>query len=280
MTCVLVTGASGFIGAALCDALRISGVIVRVAGREAWGDWRAALDGADAVVHLAGPAHARFDESVLRAAIEDASASLAAQAEAAGVKRFVFLSSIKASTSRTYERAVSERDPPAPEEAYGRAKWHAEQAILAHGALNPIILRPPLVHAPNARANFAALLRMAASGAPLPFKGVANKRSVIARAALIEAIKATLGEGPGGVFHVADQPALSTPEIITALRRGMGKAAHLFDAGPIAALAPAALTDNLESDDSAFRAAYGYGACAHISAAAALEATARAWAAR
>lgn len=291
MSLVLVTGAAGFIGAALTGALRAAGVHVRTASRAASADvrigalsaqtdWRAALEGVDAVVHLAGPAHARFDEGALSAAITEATAALATQAANTGVRRFVFISSIKAAATRTHERAVSERDPPAPEEPYGRAKLKAERAVLAHPALNPVILRPPLVHAADAKANFAALMRLAASGAPLPFAGVKNKRSVIARAALVEAIKVALGEGPSGVFHVADQPALSTPEIITALRRGLGMKPNLFDAGPFAGLAPAALTESLESEDSAFRAAYGYGVYANVGAEAALEQTARAWKAR
>lgn len=291
MTPVLVTGATGFIGAALVQALRAAGVAVRTAGRgggvdvrvgalSAQTDWGAALNGVDRVIHLAGPAHARFHETVLRAAITDATAALAAQADAAGVRAFVYVSSIKATASRTFERAVAPGNPPAPEDAYGRAKLHAERAVLAHGALNPVILRPPLVHAPDAKANFAALLRLAASGAPLPFAGVKNKRSVISRAALIEAIKSAIGKGPSGVYHVADQPSLSSAEIIAALRRGLGLSPNLFNAGPLAKLAPAALTENLESDDSAFRADFGYGAHASTSAAEALEETARAWKAR
>lgn len=291
MSHVLITGASGFIGAALADALRATGVSVRTAGRDArtqcvlpvqngQTDWRPALKDVSAIVHLAGPAHARFDDAVLRAAITDSTAALAAQAEEAGVRRFIFISSIKAAAPRTHDRPVSERDPPAPEDAYGRAKLHAERALLAHAAISPVVLRPPLVCAADAKANFGALMRIAASGAPLPFAGVRNKRSVISRDALIEAIKAALGAGPSGVFHVADQPALSTGEIIAALRRGLGRSSNLFDAGPMAQLAPAALTDSLESDDGAFRAAYGYGACAQISAVAALENIARAWGAR
>ena len=128
---------------------------MRIAALDAQTDWRAALEGVSRVVHLAGPAHALFDDNVLRAAIPGAAAALAAQAKAAGVRRFVFLSSIKAAAARTFDHKVSECDPPAPEDSYGRAKLHAERALMAHGALNPIVLRPPLVHAPDA-ANFAA----------------------------------------------------------------------------------------------------------------------------
>lgn len=288
MTHVLITGASGFVGAALADALRATGISVRTAGRDrraqivmpefnARSDWRAALEDVSAIVHLAGPAHARFDEGVLRASIVEATAALAAQAEAAGVRRFVFISSIKAAAARTFAAPVSERDAPAPEDGYGRAKLHAERALMAHGALSPVALRPPLVFAPDAKANFGALLRLAASGLPLPFAGVRNKRSLIARESLIEAIKAALGPGPSGVFHVCDGPALSVGEIITALRAGFQRAPNLFSAGPLAQVAPAALTESLESDDSAFRAAYGYGARNEVSALAALEQCACAW---
>lgn len=288
MSLILITGASGFIGAALSAALRAEGRMVRTAGRgvgvdaaapalSAQADWRKALDGAHAVIHLAGPAHARFDAAVLRASITEGSAALAAQAEAAGVRRFIFVSSLKAAAARTYDRPVSERDPPAPEDGYGRAKLQAERAVLAHGALNPVILRPPLVFAADAKANFAALLRLAASPLPLPFAGVRNKRSLIARASLIAAIRAALGEGPSGVFHVCDAPALSTGDMVAALRRGLGRAPGLFNAGPLAALAPAALTESLESDGAAFSAAFDWRAG---EAAAELEACARAWAAR
>lgn len=272
MTRVLVTGASGFIGKALMDAL---GARAAAAPRDVEDE---ALRGVDAIVHLAGPAHARFSEFDLRRDITEATARLAARAEAAGVRRFVFISSIKAAAARTYGHAISERDPPAPEDAYGRAKLHAERALLRHPALDPVILRPPLVFGPEAKANFASLLRLAASGAPLPFAAVANKRSLIARASLIAAIERVLGGGPGGVFHVADQPPLSTAHMITALRKGMGQSANLFRANWLAALGPDALTESLEVDDALFRAAYGYGD--QPDAAASLEACAAAWMAR
>ncbi|MEZ6023915.1 MAG: NAD-dependent epimerase/dehydratase family protein [Hyphomonadaceae bacterium] len=286
---ILITGASGFIGTALVRSLLGVGADVRAARRGSpvdtsdvqvgdlgpATDWRAALEGVATVIHLAGPAHRRCVERVLQHAIADGAAALAAQAEEAGVGRFIFMSSIKAAAARTEGAAISERDPPQPGDAYGRAKLAAEAAVLAHGRLNPIVLRPPLVHAPDAKANFAALLALAAAPLPAPLAGVQNRRSLISRDALIGAVRAVLAvpEGAGGVFHLAEQPALSSAEIVTALRRGLGRAPRLAPAIPFL---PAALRESLEVDDSAFRAAYGY-AGADRDARDALAATAAAW---
>jgi UDP-glucose 4-epimerase len=290
---VLITGANGFIGRALVTALAQTGADLRTAGRapisgrrhfplttlDAATDWRPALADADTVIHLAGPAHARLSDEALHQSITEATATLAKQAEAAGVKQFVFVSSIKATTARTADEAVRESDPPTPEDGYGRAKLDAETAVLAHGALKAIVLRPPLVHAPNAKANFGKLLRLAWSGMPLPFAGIGNKRSLISRIALVEAIKVVLAtpEGPGGVFHVAAAPALSTGQIIAALRKGMRKRSNLFHAPPLAKLAPRMLRESLEVNDDAFRAAYNYGHYANVSAQQALEACGASW---
>jgi nucleoside-diphosphate-sugar epimerase len=135
------------------------------------------------------------------------------------------------------------------------------------------------VHAPNAKANFGQLLNLAWAGTPLPFAGLRNKRSLIARVALVEAIKAVVAtpHGPDGVFHVAAAPALSTGQIIAALRRGMRKRARLFHAPPLTMLAPPALRESLEVCDDAFRDAYGYGAFSQVSSQDSLEACGAAW---
>lgn len=276
MARVLVTGASGFIGAALVLALVAQGRTVRAAYRRAPSDaptgvetsivgdlgadcdWRTALDDVRTVVHLAGPAHARFDEAQLRRAIVDGTATLAAQAEAAGVSRFLYLSSIKAVAERS-STPLTEDIAPAPEEAYGRAKLDAERIVLAHAALRPVILRPPLVHGVGAKANFKRLLDLAESAWPLPLGGVGNVRNFISLDTLIAAILAVLDNdsAPSGVFHVADQPALSTTEIVTALREGLGRTPGLFRAPLVMALAPRVLRQSLVVDDARFRATFG-----------------------
>jgi nucleoside-diphosphate-sugar epimerase len=291
---VLITGASGFIGGALTDSLARQGISVRAAARRAPAnlnhraaraeapnkgergaiermivgdlgrdtDWRGALAGVDAVVHLAGPAHARFSAAQLRRAIVEATRSLAEQAASAGVSRFIFISSLKASA----------RAP----DGYGIAKRDAERALLAHAKLRPVALRPPLVFAPDAKASFAQLMRLADTPAPLPFAGIANARSLISRASLLEAITAVLRQpdGPSGVFELADAPALSTPAIIAALRRGLGRPARLIRVPGIALIAPTALTQTLVADASAFMQVYGWRG---VDAAAALEACAADW---
>lgn len=294
MARVLVTGASGFIGAALVRALVARGRSVRAAYRRqpndaptgaaitivgdlgAACDWRAALEGVSAIVHLAGPAHARFDEARLRRAIVDGTATLAAQAEAAGVSRFLYLSSIKAAAERS-SAPLTEDMTPAPEDAYGRAKLDAERIVLAHATLRPVVLRPPLVHGVGAKANFKRLLELADSRWPLPLGGVRNARSVISLDTLIAAIQAVLDNdtAPCGVFHVADQPALSTTEIVAALRAGLGRTANIFRAPLVTALAPRALTQSLVVDDARFRATLGPFSSQH--AAMLLTETARRW---
>lgn len=259
MTRVLVTGASGFIGSALTPALAAAGFAVRAASRRALphapgveavcvqslgADWSRALDGVDAVVHLAGPAHKRHREQELRQAIVDGTKALAAQAAAAKVQRFVFVSSLKA--------AGTEAD------AYGAAKRAAEDAVLTYAAMAPVVVRPPLVFAANAKANFARLMRIADTPLPLPFAGIENRRSLISLSSLVAAIAAVLRapHGPSGVFAAADEPALATPEILAALRRGLGRRVRLFRAPLLAAMAPRALRESLVADSAAFGEAY------------------------
>ncbi len=269
MRTVLVTGANGFIGAALAPALRDAGFGVRTAGRSAacdrrvaslgaTTDWRAALAGVDAVVHLAGPAHARYSVEALQSAIADGTAQLAAQAASAGVQHFVFVSSIKACAEQS-QAPLREGDIPAPADAYGQAKLAAERALIAEQRLTATILRPPLVYAPNAKGNFARLLQLAHSAWPLPLAAINNRRSFLALQSLIAAVLAVLRypQRAAGVFHLADEPALSTTDLIALLRRGMGHKPQVL-AAPLGSqhLLPAQLRCNLEVDSAKFRSLF------------------------
>ncbi len=292
MARVLVTGASGFVGSTLVAALSERGWAVRAAARTRLPladacivgdlgpdtDWRAALRGVETVVHLAGPAHANYSSAELERAIVQGAATLAAQARAAGVSRFVFVSSIKAVAAHAAGRMLSESEPPNPQDRYGRAKLNAEREVLAHLGEAALVLRPPLVFGVDAKGNFQHLLRIADTNIPLPFAGLENLRSLISLDSMVEAIVAALIKRVGaGVFHVADRPALSTPEIVDALRRGLGRPTRQFRAPGILMLSPPALTESLAIDDSRFRAAYGYGARNDTDASAALERCARDW---
>jgi nucleoside-diphosphate-sugar epimerase len=250
---VLVTGASGFVGRAVVAALAAQGdevhaairarpdaasdgstgpafphgvTIVRHGDLDAAVDWTGLLAGIDAVVHLAGIAHAgpviaeeRYDRVNHRA-----TAALATAARDAGVSRFVFVSSIRAPTGPAADQVLSERHPPRPTDAYGRSKLAAEHAVAASGV--PFtILRPALVYGPGVKGNLRALMRLAALPIPLPFGALTARRSLVSRANLASAVGFVLREDAcaGETYVVADPDPVTIGEIVTALRRGRGK---------------------------------------------------------
>jgi UDP-glucose 4-epimerase len=294
---ILLTGASGFVGRSLADALVAAGFDVRGAYRarprhqpakvepfiigdlSSDTDWRAALRGVDVVVHLAGPAHARFREEELQRAIVGGASSLALQAAGAGVCRFIYVSSIKAVAAGSSGTPIREMDIPQPTDAYGRAKADAERTVASVSALCSVVLRPPLVHAADAKANFGALLRLASLPAPLPLGCIGNKRSLLSRRSLVAAVTAVLRSpsGPSGVFHLADRPSLSTTQIVAALRRGMGRPEQLFACPALHPILPRVLFADSDVDDALFRTHYGYGDCTSASSIALIEETGREW---
>jgi nucleoside-diphosphate-sugar epimerase len=260
---VLVTGASGFVGGAVVAALATRGDEVQAAvrmtadlgddrvTRPAFGprvtivrhgdlgapvDWTGLLSSIEAVVHLAGIAHAGPDVAEERydRVNHRATAVLAAAARDAGVTRFVFVSSIRAQTGPAADHVVSERDAPHPTDAYGRSKLAAERAVAASGV--PFtILRPVLVYGPGVKGNLRALMRLAALPIPLPFAALEGRRSLVSLTNLASAIGFVLREAAcaGETHVVADPDPVTIGEIVTALRRGGGKSPGLVAVPPV-----------------------------------------------
>jgi len=249
-----ITGATGFIGQHLLRELPNRGYRLRVLLRQPTslsiqcasaviGDlakprnMAAALEGVDAVVHSAGfsPGMSGIPEHDYRLLNTEATINLARAARRAGAKRFVFLSSIRAQCGPTAEAVLSEADDPKPTDAYGRSKLAAERG-LAELDLDWVSLRAALVYGPGVRGNVAQLLRLARSPFPLPVRNILARRSLLALENLSAAIEAVL-KAPGPLrraFITADVEALTIGEMITAMRRGLGRSPLLFTLPPLA----------------------------------------------
>jgi UDP-glucose 4-epimerase len=160
-----------------------------------------------------------------------ATARLAAQAAEAGVRRFLFLSSVKVHGDRS-DRPLSAADVPAPTDAYGRSKLAAEQALARHsGRMATVALRPPLVYGPGAKGNFLSLLRAVDRGLPLPLAAIDNRRSLIHVENLADAILAAL-DAPSGIYLPSDRDDVSTAMLVRRIAAALGRPARLFPVPP------------------------------------------------
>lgn len=245
---IVVTGASGFVGTALCRELLARGHAVRAAVRHsnapataelqnlrvpdiaAEFDRSTLLGSADAVVHLAAIAHRGASEAELRRVNVDATLRLA-EAAAGRVRRFVFLSSVKVHGEDSGTGAFRESDAPRPRDAYGRSKLAAEQGLTEladRTGLELIVIRPPLVYGPGVKANFLRLLRWVDSGWPLPFGSLNNRRSLIGSGNLVDAI-ARCVEHPAanGPFLVSDAEPVSTAALVSSIASALERRARL-----------------------------------------------------
>ncbi|MFM0078435.1 SDR family oxidoreductase [Paraburkholderia sediminicola] len=257
MSHILVTGANGFVGRALCRALVDGGHAVTGVVRHAGGfidgvqEWAAGgnnfsdLAGAwpqglnpDCVVHLAARVHVLRDEAAnpyaaFRATNVEGALRVAQAVHRNGTRRFVFVSSIKAVAETDSGCPLREDDPAFPQDAYGRSKFEAEQALIRFGSetgLDVVIVRPPLVYGPEVRANFLRLMDSVWKGVPLPLAAVGARRSLVYVDNLADALVhcATDPRATNKCFHVADSNDPTVTELARALGKHLQKPARLF----------------------------------------------------
>jgi len=247
---IAVTGASGFVGGAVVASLVRSGRDVRPLSRQPNAgmvpvgnigpdtDWSQVLQGVTSVIHCAARVHVmretRADAlAAFRSVNTEGTRRLAEQAAKAGVKRLVFVSSVKVHGEATKPgvpfRAV---DAPAPQDAYGQSKWEAEQALWSvcnATGLEGVVVRPPLVYGPGVGANMARLMKLVASGLPLPLRSIRNRRSLVALDNLTDLLVRCIDHPAAAdqTFLVSDDEDLSTPDLIRQMAQAMGRHARL-----------------------------------------------------
>nr|WP_298138146.1 SDR family oxidoreductase [uncultured Pseudomonas sp.] len=255
---VLATGATGFVGRGLLERMstqvnlevvaavrkKVSGlpgnvVSRQVSGLEADAGWRTALDGIEVVIHSAARVHVMHDESSdplaeFRQVNVEGTLNLARQAATAGVRRFIFISSIKVNGEGTAPSLPYKADDdPAPLDPYGISKMEAEQglrALAAETEMEVVIIRPVLVYGPGVKANFLNMMRWLHKGVPLPFGAIHNRRSLVALDNLVDLIVTCIDHPAAAnqTFLVSDGEDLSTTELLCRMGAALGKPARLL----------------------------------------------------
>ncbi len=284
---ILITGATGFVGCALCESLSQSFYVVPAVRRQAapgqievgeidnTTDWQIALAGCESVVHTAAKVH-QMQDGGMQATSDyflvntQGTIKLAKQAAEAGVKRFVFLSSIKAMGESGH---FSPENPCVPLDAYGKSKREAELGLLdvaKESGMECVILRLPLVYGPGVGANFLRLVRLVDRGLPLPFGMVNNARSLLARHNLVDAIGACLVHPAAAnqTYLLSDGEDVSTSGLVRRIAAALEKKPRLLPVSPaLMRLAATALgkrtvadrlLDSLVVDSSAIRTELGW----------------------
>lgn len=239
---MLVTGATGFVGKALCRHMRLQGrTFVATVGRMKAGasdysvmsidrqtDWVGMLDGIDVVIHLAARVHVMREQlanplDAYRETNVGGTLNLARQAAQAGVKRFIFISSIKVNGEQTpIGRSFTTSDIPNPQDLYGISKYEAEQGLLELAEktdMEVVIIRPPLVYGPGVKGNFASMMKWMQAGWPLPLGAVNNRRSLVSLDNLISLIMTCIDHPAAAnqVFLASDGEDLSTSDLLRRL---------------------------------------------------------------
>ena len=257
---ILITGQNGFIGKALFNLLQQQGHQVRgtvrswqkieqgkdivvVGDVDSTTDWNSSLAGVEVVVHLANRAHILNDHtenplSIFRQVNVAGTIQLAKQAVKFGVKRFVFVSSIKVNGESTDKHPFKENDKPNPQDPYSISKLEAEYAlheISAKSSMEIVIIRPPLVYGQGVKGNFERLSRLVESGIPLPFASIENKRSLISLENLVQILAKSINhpDVPGRTLLVSDKEDISTLELIKKIAISIDKPARVFYFPPV-----------------------------------------------
>jgi nucleoside-diphosphate-sugar epimerase len=253
---VLVTGVNGFVGSSLCTELyRQEHVVVGVARSastvtndfervvvdaiESATDWSTLLGNVDAVIHLAARVHVMSDSvedplMEFRKVNVDGTINLARQAAKFGVKRFVFISSIKVNgESTSLGNPFNEKDAESPEDAYAISKFEAEIALIELSektGMEVVIIRPPLVYGPGVKANFLSMMNWLNKSVPLPFGNITNKRSLVFIDNLVDLLVKVIDhpKAAGQVFLVSDDEDVSTTKLLQSLSMALGKKALLI----------------------------------------------------
>jgi UDP-4-keto-D-FucNAc 4-reductase len=261
MGTVLVTGASGFIGAVTCDALRQAGWHVQGAVREraehqglitvgdigamTVADWRPILVGVEVIIHLAGRAHVLKETMAnplteFRRVNTEGTSRLMSAAEQAGVRRFVFVSSIGVNGDVSGEKSFTENSLVNPHKPYAVSKYEAElllRSMATQSGMELVIVRPPLVYGAGVKGNFAKLQKLVAKGIPLPVGLANNRRTLVSVNNLANFLVccAAHSQAAGELFLIGDDRAISTKEIVKLLAQGMHKKVWLVPIPPILA---------------------------------------------
>lgn len=256
---ILVTGATGFVGGRLVTRLAtepsFNGVVASVRRKTEslplgvqqiltgdllpTTDWGTALKSVDEVVHCAARVHVMHDDTsdplqAYREVNVRATLNLARQAAYAGVRRFVFVSSIKVNGETTLPgHAFTADDVPAPADAYGVSKLEAEEELLELAAqtdMDVVVVRPPLVYGPGVKANFHSMMRWLERGVPLPLGAIQNARSLVALDNLVDLLATcvTHPAAAGQIFLVSDGEDISTTELLRRTAKQMGNKAFLL----------------------------------------------------